>query len=69
MASSRRHLSLNQLRRQDEKLDKRIAHYLADLDAADKSEDEYVVDRTAIQAAFASLEAKQQDNRSCLALM
>ncbi len=69
VASSRRHLDLNQLKRQDEKLDKRIAQYLADLDAADKSEGEQVVDRAAIKAALAKLEAKQQDNHTCQALM
>lgn len=42
---------------------------MADLDAADKAEGEQVVDRTAIKAALAKLEAKQQDNRSCQALM
>ncbi|EOG3624046.1 IS1182 family transposase [Pseudomonas putida] len=69
VASARRHLNLNQLKRQDEKLDKRIAQYLADLDSTDKTEGEQVVDRTAIKAALAELEAKQQDNRSCQALM
>ncbi|MNB93276.1 hypothetical protein D3C75_403970 [compost metagenome] len=67
--SSRRHLNLNEFKRQEEKLDKRIAQYQADLDAADKAEGEQMVDRTAIKAALAKLEAKQQDNRSCQALM
>lgn len=40
-----------------------------DLDVADKSESEQVVDRTAIKAALAKLEAKQQDNRTCQTLM
>ncbi|QLF92306.1 IS1182 family transposase [Pseudomonas sp. ABC1] len=69
VASSRRHLSLSQLKRQDEKLDKRIAQYLAELDAADKAEAEQVIDRNAIKAALVKLESKQRDNRSCQALM
>lgn len=36
VASSRRHMNLKQLKRQEEKLDKRIAQYLADLDEAEK---------------------------------
>lgn len=69
VASAPRHLNLNQLKGQDEKLDKRIAQYLADLDAADKTEGGQMVDRAAIKSALAELEAKQQDNRSCPALM
>ncbi len=38
VASARRHLNLNQLKRQGEKLDKRIAKYLAGQGAADKTE-------------------------------
>ena len=39
----RLHLNLNQLKRQEEKLNKRIVQYLADLDAADKTQGEQVV--------------------------
>ena len=36
VASSRRHMSLKRLKHQEQKLDKRIAQYLAELDEADK---------------------------------
>jgi hypothetical protein len=41
-------VNLKQLKRQEEKLDKRIAQYLAELDVADKAEPSEVVDRSAI---------------------
>lgn len=69
VASSRRHLNLKQLRRQEEKLDKRIAQYLSELDEADKAETAEVIDRNAIKTALAQLEVRQQNNRSCQALM
>jgi transposase len=69
VASSRRHMNLKQLKRQEEKLDKRIAQYLAELDEADKAEAGEVVDRGAIKTALAQLEVRQQDNHSCQALM
>ncbi|WP_247258314.1 IS1182 family transposase [Pseudomonas moorei] len=68
-ASSRRHLNLKQLKRQEEKLDKRIAQYLAELDETDKAEAGEVIDRSAIKTALAQLEVRQQDNQSCQALM
>lgn len=69
VASSRRHVNLKQLKRQEEKLDKRIAQYLAELDEADKAETTETIDRSAIKTALAQLEARQQDNQSCQALM
>ena len=66
-ASSRRHLS--QLKRREEKLYKHIGHYLAELEAADKSEGELVIDHTAIKPALVLLEIKRKDNRSCQAPM
>ena len=36
VASSRRHMSLRRLKHQEQKLDKRIAQYLAELDEADR---------------------------------
>jgi transposase len=68
-ASSRRHLNLKQLKRQEEKLDKRIAQYLVQLDEADKDEAGETVDRSAIKTALARLEGRQSNNRSCQALM
>ncbi|WP_426120004.1 transposase, partial [Pseudomonas sp. DSP3-2-2] len=69
VASARRHLNLKQLKRQEEKLDKRIAQYLAELDEADKTEGSEVVDRSAIKAALARLQVRQQDNQNCQVLM
>lgn len=69
LASSRRHMNLKQFKRQEEKLDKRIAQYLAELDEADKAEAGEVIDRGAIKTALAQLEVRQQDNQSCQALM
>ena len=69
VASSRRHMNLKQLKHQEEKLDKRIAQYLAELDEADKAETTEAIDRSAIKTALAQLEVRQQDNQSCQALM
>lgn len=63
VTSSRRNLILIQLKHEDKKRDDRIALYLADLDANDQSNGEQAIERTAIKAALAKLEAKQQDNR------
>lgn len=69
VASTRRHLNLKQLKRQEEKLDKRIAQYLAELDEADKAEVSEVIDRSAVKTALAKLEIRKQDNQSCQVLM
>ncbi|UVK96768.1 IS1182 family transposase [Pseudomonas sp. B21-048] len=69
VASARRHLNLKQLKLQEEKLDKRIAQYLVQLDEADKDEAGETVDRSAIKTALARLEDKQSNNRTCQALM
>jgi transposase len=69
VASARRHLNLKQLKRQEEKLDKRIAQYLAELDEADKAEVSEVIDRSAVKTALAKLEIRKQDNQSCQMLM
>ena len=55
VASARRHLNLKQLKRQQEKLDQRIARYLAELDEADKAEAGEAVDRGAIKTALEQL--------------
>lgn len=67
--SARRHLHLKQLKREEEKLDKRIARYLAELDEADKDEAGEVINRGAIKTALAQLEVRKQDNQSCQVLM
>ena len=69
VASARRHLNLKQLKRQEEKLDKRIAQYLAELDEADKADVSEVIDRSAVKTALAKLEVRKQDNQSCQVLM
>ncbi|RJG08617.1 IS1182 family transposase [Pseudomonas cavernicola] len=69
VASARRHVDLKKLKRQQEKLDKRIAQYLAELDEADKSEANEAVDRSAVKTALERLQAKQADNLTCQALM
>jgi len=69
VASSRRHLSLKQLKRQEARLDKRITQYLAELDEADKTESGETVNREAIKSTLQQLQAKQLDNQTCQALM
>ncbi len=69
VASSRRHLNVKQLKRQQEKLDKRIAQYLAELDEADNAESGETIDRSAIKTALEQLEARQLNNLTCQALM
>src|SRR5438128_4172965 len=69
VASSRRHLNVKQLKRQQEKLGKRIAQYLAELDEADKAEAGEAIDRSAIKTALEQLEARQLNNLTCQALM
>lgn len=69
VASSRRHLNVKQLKRQQEKLDKRIAQYLAELDEADRAESGETIDRSAIKTALEQLEARQLNNLTCQALM
>jgi transposase len=62
-------MNLKQLKRQEEKLDKRIAQYLAELDEADRLDAGEVIDRGAIKTALVQLKVRQQDNQSCQALM
>jgi hypothetical protein len=52
VASPRKHLSLKQLRRQQEKLDKHIAAYLAQLDDADQADSNETIDRAAVRAGM-----------------
>jgi transposase len=69
VASSRRHMNLKRLKHQEQKLDKRIAQYLAELDEADKTEANEVVDRSAVKTALAQLEVRHSNNLTCQALM
>lgn len=69
VASARNQVSLKQLKRQEQALDKRIAQYLAELDKADKADAGEAVDRSAIKTALAQLENKHADNLTSQALM
>lgn len=69
VASSRKHLSLKQLKRQQEKLERRIADYLAQLEASDKAEAGEAIDRAAVKTALQQLQGKHTDNQTCQALL
>lgn len=69
VASARNQVSLKQLKRQEQALDKRIVQYLAELDKADKADADEAVDRSAIKTALAQLENKHADNLTSQALM
>lgn len=69
VAASRRHVSIKHLKRDQEKLERRIAKYLADLDETDREESQDVVDRSAIKKALARLTGKLDDNLTSQALM
>lgn len=69
VASNRRYVSSKHLKRDLEKLDQRIARYLATLDETDQSDSSENVDRNAIKAALASLQSKRADNLTSQALM
>ena len=69
VASARNQVSLKQLKRQEQALDKRIVQYLAELDKADKADAGEAVDRSAIKTALAQLENKHADNLTSQALM
>ena len=69
VASPRKHLSLKQLKRQQEKLDTHIATYLAQLDEADQAESTETIDRAAVRAALQHLQDRHADNLTCQALL
>lgn len=69
VASSRRHMNLKRLQHQEQKLEKRIAQYLAELDEADKTEAGEKIDRSAIKATLAQLEVRHSNNLTCQMLM
>ncbi|SCY84310.1 Transposase DDE domain-containing protein [Pseudomonas sp. NFACC37-1] len=69
MASSRKHLTPKKLQQREAALDKKIAHYLAQLDEADRDEEGESIDRSAVQAALAELQVKKANNQTCQVLM
>lgn len=69
VASNRRHVSSKHLKRDLEKLDNRIARYLAELDETDQSDSTEKVDSNSVRAALATLQSKRADNLTAQALM
>lgn len=69
VASNRRYVSTKHLKRDLEKLDQRIARYLATLDEADQSDSTEKVDPNSVKAALATLQSKRVNNLTSLALM
>lgn len=69
VASNRKHITPKKLQRREAVLDKRIAHYLAQLDEADRGEQEQPIDRSAVQTALETLRVKKANNQTCQALM
>lgn len=69
VASNRKHITPKKLQRREAVLDKRIAHYLAQLDEADRGEQEQAIDRSAVQTALETLRVKKANNQTCQALM
>jgi len=60
--SARKHLSLKQLKRQQDALEKHIAQYLAQLDAGDAEETQAPLDRAALRQALPQLRDKHDNN-------
>lgn len=69
VASNRRHVSTKHLKRDLEKLDQRIARYLASLDESDQSESAEKIDTNKVKEALARLQSKRDDNLCSQALM
>ena len=69
VASARKQLSLKQLKRQQERLEKHITDYLAQLEAADRAEADEAIDRSAVKAALQRLQGKHADNLTSQALL
>ncbi len=69
VASARKHLSLKQLKRQQDALEKHIAQYLAQLDAGDAEETQAPLDRAALRQALQQLQDKHDNNLTAQALM
>src|SRR5690606_8393223 len=62
VASKRRHVSTKHLKRDLEKLDQRIARYLATLDESDQSESAEKIDTNKVREALFRLQSKRDDN-------
>lgn len=69
VASARKHLSLKQLKRQQDKLEKHIAQYMAHLDAGDAEDNREPIDRAAVKQALQQLQRKHGNNLTTQALM
>ena len=69
VASARKHLSLKQFKRQQDKLEKHIAQYLAQLDAGDAQDSCEPIDRAAVKQALQQLQRKHGNNLTTQALM
>ena len=69
VASNRRYMSTKHLKRDLEKLDQRIARYLATLDETDRDDTAEKVDANSVKAALAILQSKRADNLTSQALM
>ncbi len=69
VASLRKHLSVEQLKRQQAKLEKHIAQYLAQLDAGDAEDTQEAIDRSAVKQALRQLQDRHADNLTVQALM
>jgi transposase len=69
VAANRKHITPKKLQQREAKLDKQIAHYLAQLDEADRGEQAEAIDRSAVQAALEELKVKKANNQTCQVLM
>ena len=69
VSSLRKHLSVEQLKRQQAKLEKHIAQYLAQLDAGDAEKTQEAIDRSVVKQALRQLQDRHADNLSVQALM
>lgn len=69
VASARKHLSLKQLKRQQDRLEKHIEQYLAQLDAGDAAQSSEPIDRAAVKQALQQLRHKHDNNLTTQALM
>lgn len=69
VASNRKHLSIKQLKRQQEKLEQSIAEYLTQLEANDRSDTNEPIDRGAVKGALQQLQDRHVSNQTCQALM
>lgn len=69
VASNRRYISTKHLKRDLEKLDQRIARYLATLDEADQGDSAEKIDTQKVREALARLQLKRDDNLTSQALM